>query len=46
MLGESEELSATQKCVYLTLRRGIRYETEWVEWCKEAIAAFQSEVDS
>ena len=46
MLGESEELSATQKCVYLTLRRGIRYETQWVEWCEEAIAAFQSEVDS
>ena len=35
------ELSDRQKCVYLTLRRGIRYETEWVEWCSEAIAAFQ-----
>lgn len=41
MLGDSGELSTTQKCVYLTLRRGIRYETEWVEWCKEAISAFK-----
>jgi DNA-binding PadR family transcriptional regulator len=24
---------------HLALRRGIRYETEWVEWCKEAIQA-------
>ena len=28
---------------YLNLRRGIRYETQWVEWCEEAIAAFQSQ---
>lgn len=43
MLGEGKmsELSTTNKCMYLTLRRGIRYETEWVEWCQEAIAAFQ-----
>ena len=39
--GELSELSNRKKCVYLTLRRGIRYETEWVEWCKEAISAFQ-----
>lgn len=26
---------------YLSLRRGIRYETEWVEWCQEAIAGVQ-----
>ena len=32
------QLSAAEKCVYLTLRRGIRYETEWVAWCDEAIA--------
>jgi hypothetical protein len=24
---------------HLALRRGIRYETEWVEWCQEAITA-------
>lgn len=43
MLGEREswELSDGDKCMYLTLRRGIRYETQWVEWCEEAIAAFQ-----
>lgn len=43
MLGEGDasELSITDKCMYLTLRRGIRYETEWVEWCEEAITAFQ-----
>ena len=22
---------------YLTLRRGIRYETSWIEWCKEVL---------
>jgi DNA-binding PadR family transcriptional regulator len=38
MLATSPELSADRKCIYLTLRRGIRYETEWVDWCEEAIA--------
>jgi DNA-binding PadR family transcriptional regulator len=38
MLAESSELaSAAHKSIYLTLRRGIRYETEWVDWCEEAI---------
>jgi Virulence activator alpha C-term len=23
---------------YLTLRRGIRYESEWVDWCNEVLA--------
>ncbi|MEM8832622.1 MAG: PadR family transcriptional regulator [Cyanobacteria bacterium P01_G01_bin.19] len=41
--GDFSELSATKKCMYLTLRRGIRYETEWVEWCEEAIAAFSQD---
>ena len=42
MLGDGKlsELSNIEKCMYLTVRRGIRYETEWVEWCKEAIAVF------
>lgn len=35
---EPSELSLAEKCKYLTLRRGIRYETEWVAWCEEAIA--------
>ena len=41
MLSESSELSLDHKCIYLTLRRGIRYETQWVEWCSEAIAMFE-----
>ena len=32
-----DELSLEKKCKYLTLRRGIRYETDWVAWCEEAI---------
>lgn len=35
-------LSLEDRCVYLTLRRGIRYETEWVAWCEEAIAMFSN----
>ena len=31
------KLSLAEKCRYLTFRRGIRYETQWVEWCEEAI---------
>ena len=43
MLGDGDlsQLSDTCKCIYTTLRRGIRYETEWVEWCEEAIAMFE-----
>lgn len=37
------ELSLKQKCEYLTLRWGIRYETGWVDWCEEAISMLQSE---
>ncbi|UBF23558.1 PadR family transcriptional regulator [Kovacikia minuta CCNUW1] len=33
-----ENLSIEQNLHYLVLRRGIRYETDWVEWCDEAIA--------
>ena len=35
---EPAKLSLAEKCRYLTFRRGIRYETQWVEWCEEAIA--------
>lgn len=31
------QLSYKQKCIYLILRRGIRYETNWIDWCEEAI---------
>ena len=38
----SAPMSESDKCMYLTLRCGIKYETGWVEWCEEAIASFQS----
>jgi DNA-binding PadR family transcriptional regulator len=34
-------LSLAAKYQYLTLRNGIRYETEWLAWCAEAIALLQ-----
>ena len=38
---ECSPMSQEERCMYLTLRRGVRYETGWVEWCEEAISAFQ-----
>jgi DNA-binding PadR family transcriptional regulator len=35
-----DELAIEDQCVCLTLRRGIRYETEWIDWCDEAIQLF------
>lgn len=32
------QLSYEDKCLYVTLRCGIRYETYRIEWCEEAIA--------
>ncbi|MEO0688478.1 MAG: PadR family transcriptional regulator [Cyanobacteria bacterium J06649_11] len=32
-----QQLSQVAKFQYLTLSKGIRYETQWVEWCVEAI---------
>lgn len=32
-----QKLSLEEKFRYLTLRRGIHYETDWVTWCDEAI---------
>lgn len=37
-------LPLEKKCMYLTLRRGIRLETQWIEWCDEAIALLKSEL--
>ncbi|MEM6614869.1 MAG: PadR family transcriptional regulator, partial [Cyanobacteria bacterium P01_C01_bin.72] len=37
------QLSLEKKCMYLTLRRGIRLESQWVEWCDEAIAFLRQE---
>lgn len=32
-----DRLSSEQTFPYLTLRRGIRYEIDWIEWCDEAL---------
>ena len=32
-----QQLTQAAKFQYLTLRKGIRYEADWVEWCNEAI---------
>jgi DNA-binding PadR family transcriptional regulator len=36
---EAKSMPYEMKLYHLALRRGIRYETEWVEWCQEAITA-------
>jgi DNA-binding PadR family transcriptional regulator len=35
---QPEQLAIADRFRYLTLRNGIRYETEWLAWCEEAIA--------
>lgn len=37
------QLSYKQKCFYATLRCGIRYESNWIAWCEEAIALLSEE---
>jgi len=37
-------LSKEQKFHYLTLRRGIRFESDWVAWCEEAISLIQDDL--
>ncbi len=39
-LEKFETLSMVEHCIYLTLKRGIRYETQWIEWCDEALEYF------
>jgi DNA-binding PadR family transcriptional regulator len=34
-------LSFSDKCQYLTLRQGIRHETNWIEWCDEALSVLE-----
>lgn len=34
---DRDRLSSEQTFPYLTLRRGIRYEIDWIEWCDEAL---------
>lgn len=38
-----QALSQPQKFHYLTLRKGIGYETDWIGWCEEAIALLKQE---
>jgi DNA-binding PadR family transcriptional regulator len=35
-------MTIEQKFHYLTLRRGIRFEADWVDWCGEAIALVEA----
>ncbi len=37
-----EDLPPQRIYGYLTLRRGIRFERDWIEWCDEAIATIKS----
>lgn len=40
---EVAQLSQQDRFRYLTLRRGIRYEQDWIAWCAEVLAAFEEE---
>ncbi|MDJ0578801.1 PadR family transcriptional regulator [Crocosphaera sp.] len=37
-----DSLTPSDYCLYLTLKRGIIYENEWIEWCDEALEYFSS----
>ncbi|WP_421657172.1 PadR family transcriptional regulator [Leptothermofonsia sp. ETS-13] len=37
-----ESLPSERKFQYLTLRRGIQYETGWLEWCEEAMSLLRN----
>jgi DNA-binding PadR family transcriptional regulator len=38
-----QTLTVEEKFRYLTLRKGIGYETDWITWCEEAIALLKPE---
>lgn len=38
-----QNLAPQQKYQYLTLRKGIGYETDWINWCEEAIELLKPE---
>jgi hypothetical protein len=40
--GDIKTLSLAEKFHYLTLRRGIRFESDWVLWCEEAIKMIET----
>ena len=39
------KLSFQEQCSYLTLRRGIRYESDWVAWCDEAMEVLSDRLE-
>jgi DNA-binding PadR family transcriptional regulator len=41
---DPSSLTASQRCQFITLRQGIRMETEWLAWCEEAIALLSSPI--
>ena len=43
ILSNSEQHNRAQRYQYLTLRQGIRLETEWLAWCAEAIESIASD---
>jgi DNA-binding PadR family transcriptional regulator len=40
---DTQALSPEKKFHYLTLRRGFRFEADWVAWCDEAIAMIETD---
>ena len=40
------QLSYEDKCLYITLRCGIRYQTDRIAWCEEALAFLGEETDA
>jgi DNA-binding PadR family transcriptional regulator len=40
-----EHLDINQRYQYLTLRQGIRLETEWLEWCDEAVSSISTQIE-
>lgn len=43
-IADFQTLSPEAKCRYLTLRRGVRYEADWVEWCDEALQILRADL--
>lgn len=42
---DSDHLPIAQKYRYLVLRRGIRYETDYIEWCDEVLKLFANQAE-
>ncbi|MCH2243893.1 MULTISPECIES: PadR family transcriptional regulator [Crocosphaera] len=39
-LKKIDSLTPSDYCLYLTLKRGIGFENQWIEWCDEALEYF------